>query len=100
MFMMYSRLTIVLVTVLGLIATPMYGEKVIIKTEKPYKNIVRQIERLGGTVTWQYAYADAIAADIPDSAIGAVKAQLPAGAVRKDHIVNIPPARVIGTEHP
>jgi hypothetical protein len=40
-------------------------EKVLIRTRKPYNNVVAKIESLGGRVKHQYKYIDAIAAEVP-----------------------------------
>jgi hypothetical protein len=45
-------------------------EKVLIRTSKPYQSLVNKIETLGGKVTQQYKYVDAIAAEIPRRLVG------------------------------
>lgn len=68
------------------------AEPVIIKAKKPYDRLVKTIESAGGTVTHQYKYINAIAADVPDAALPAVRKLVGSGAVRKDGIVEQPQA--------
>ncbi len=49
------------------------GEPVIIRTKKPYAAVKQRIAALGGTVTYEFVYADGIAADIPAAKIDALK---------------------------
>lgn len=72
------------------LTTAWAGEKVLIRASKPYDALVAAIQRNGGTVSYQYKYVDAIAAEIPSGALPAISAMLPAGAVTKDLIVNAP----------
>jgi subtilisin family serine protease len=65
-------------------------EKVLIRASKPYSSLVNKIRSLGGTVTQQYKYADAIAAEIPRDALGSLRNSVPAGAITKDLIVPAP----------
>src|SRR5258705_8669532 len=66
------------------------GEKVLIRASKPYQSLVNKIEALGGKVTQQYKYVDAIAAEIPRSALNSVRSELAPGAISKDLIVPAP----------
>ena len=66
------------------------AERVIIKTPKPYQQLVQRIEQSGGLMTYQFKYVDAIAADVPDAFLRSLRAGLPEGAVRKDLIVDLP----------
>jgi subtilisin family serine protease len=66
------------------------GEKVLIRTSKPYQSLVNKIEAVGGKVTQQYKYVDAIAAEIPRNSLGAVRSELAPGAISKDLIVPSP----------
>ncbi|MBI2928444.1 MAG: S8 family serine peptidase [Verrucomicrobia bacterium] len=67
-----------------------YAEKVLIRSPKPYDKIVNEVQKQGGTVTHQFKYINAIAADVPDATLKTIRAQLPAGAVTKDVEVNAP----------
>ncbi len=44
------------------------GEKVLIRTAKPYDKLVAAIQQNGGTVTHQFKYVQGLAADIPAGA--------------------------------
>lgn len=72
------------------LALPAAAERVIIQVKKPYDSMVRKIERLGGTVRFQYKYVDAIAAEIPDGAMDEVREGLPIASVHKDLEVPLP----------
>src|SRR5258705_9123243 len=65
-------------------------EKVLIRASKPYRSLVNKIEALGGRVTQQYKYVDAIAAEIPRSALSDLRSDLAAGSISKDLIVPAP----------
>lgn len=67
-------------------------QKILIKTPKPYTNVVSKIAKLGGTVTYQYQYVDGIAAEIPDSARASVEAMVGSDNVAKDDMVYMPVA--------
>jgi subtilisin family serine protease len=66
------------------------SERVLIRTSKPYQPLVDKIEALGGKVTQQYKYADAIAAEIPRSALRGLRSSVVPGAITKDLIVPAP----------
>ena len=51
---------------------------------------MNRIEALGGKVTQQYKYVDAIAAEIPRSALISMRSGLAAGSISKDLIVPAP----------
>ena len=68
------------------------GAAVLIRAAKPYSNLVSAIEQRGGKVTHQFHYINAIAAEIPDDALSAIHALLPAGSVSKDLVVDLPQA--------
>jgi len=74
------------------LCSPVFAERVLIRSPKPYNKIVKEIERQGGKVTHQYKYIDLIAAEVPDVKLGAVRSQLPEGAVTKDWEINGPKA--------
>lgn len=65
-------------------------EKVLIRSSKPYTSLVNKIQSLGGTVTQQYKHADAVAAEIPRSALPGLKSSVPAGAISKDVTIPLP----------
>jgi len=77
----------------GLLTTSLlFGqlEPVMIRTPKPYKNLVDAIQARGGKVTYQYKYVNAIAAEISAGELGAIAAMVAPGAVSKDLIVAAP----------
>jgi subtilisin family serine protease len=65
-------------------------EKVLIHTPKPYQSVVESIQAAGGTVTHQYKYVDAIAAEVTREALRGVRSFLRVGAVTKDVPVPAP----------
>lgn len=65
-------------------------EQVLIRVAKPYTDVVRAIEQLGGRVTLQYQHFDALAAEIPRSQLAALTAVTGAGKITKDLIVPAP----------
>jgi len=65
-------------------------ESVLIETPKPYDNVVRAIETLGGRVTYQYAYVNAIAAEIPETGYVAVSSVPGVSAVYRDEVITKP----------
>ncbi|HJU72201.1 MAG TPA: hypothetical protein VJ717_00535 [Gemmatimonadaceae bacterium] len=83
----------------GSIALPAQGpssrEKVLIRAPKPYGALVAQIVANGGTVTYQYEYIDAIAAELPASALTAVRDRVGTAAISKDLNIELP--RDVGT---
>jgi subtilisin family serine protease len=66
------------------------AEHVIIRTAKPYGKVIAEIEARGGKVTHQFRYVDALAAEIPEQALAAVRALAGASAMQKDFIVPAP----------
>ena len=62
-------------------------ERILIETPKPYTNVVNTIIALGGQVTHEYTYANAIAAEVPQSAMQSLRLALPSGAGQEDHLV-------------
>jgi hypothetical protein len=64
--------------------------RVIIRTPKPYDEVVRTIEAMGGRVTHQYRYVDAIAAEVPDRAMESVREMVAPHAISKDILVERP----------
>lgn len=63
---------------------------VIVHTEKPYKLVIRAIEKLGGTVTAKYVNVDGLAVQIPADALAALSSIEEVVSVEKDMIVNLP----------
>jgi serine protease AprX len=66
------------------------AQAVIIKCERPCATIVDAVERNGGSVTYRYRYVDAIAAELTPRALIAVRQLAEPGALRKDHVVQLP----------
>jgi hypothetical protein len=70
-------------------------ENVIIQTPKPYSKLVADIRALGGLVTQQYKYVDAIAAGIPSNAMDALRSAAGSATIIKDLTIPAPgPAAV------
>ena len=67
-------------------------ENVLIATPKPYDRVVATIRSLGGNVKHQYTYVDGIAADVPTSAMTALRTLLGSNAISKDEMVAHPVA--------
>jgi serine protease AprX len=67
-------------------------ERVIIKTSKPYQSAIAAVQSRGGKVTHTFQYVDAIAAEMPQSALAAVRAALGANSVQKDLVISLPAA--------
>jgi subtilisin family serine protease len=68
------------------------GERVLIRASKPYASLVSKITKLGGKVTHQYKYIDAVAAEIPRSALGSVRSLVGPAAITKDEEIPAPAA--------
>jgi subtilisin family serine protease len=66
------------------------GAKVIIRAAKPYGALKARIEALGGRVTYEYKYVDAIAAELPRNALPALRDMVGTAAITKDEIINLP----------
>jgi subtilisin family serine protease len=64
--------------------------KVLIKAAKPYSSVASTISSLGGSVVYQYKYVDAIAAEIPTSALTALRNVVGTGAITKDELIALP----------
>jgi subtilisin family serine protease len=65
-------------------------EKVLIRTEKPYGQLVSTIEAMGGRVTYQYKYVDAIAAEIPQESLRVIRTMVGPTAISKDLLIPAP----------
>lgn len=59
---------------------------------KPYTSVVSDVERLGGTVSFQYQYINALAATVPASAIAELTENGNIVFLYKDTIIELPPA--------
>jgi len=66
------------------------GGRVLIRAPKPYAPVVEAIASRGGRVTHQYRYWDAIAAELPPTAVAAVAKLVGAEAITKDHVIPAP----------
>ena len=66
------------------------GIRVIVHTAKPYKKLVDAIEDMGGTVTIQYQNVDAVAAQLPSSALKVLGALPAVTRIEKDRMVELP----------
>jgi subtilisin family serine protease len=65
-------------------------EHVLIRVSKPYAPIVARVQSVGGTVTHQYRYVDAIAADVPFASVGALRDLVGTAALSKDQEIRLP----------
>jgi subtilisin family serine protease len=59
-------------------------EKVLIRAGKPYARLRTQIAGLGGRVTHEYKYIDAVAAEVPAGAMAALAGMLGESSITKD----------------
>jgi hypothetical protein len=59
-------------------------QKVLIRTSKPYTRLVRTIEAMGGRVTHQYRFVNAIAAQVPPDGVFALRGMVGKNAITKD----------------
>jgi subtilisin family serine protease len=66
------------------------GEKVLIRTAQPYDALVASIQSLGGRVTYQYKYMDAIAAEVPRKVLASLRDKIGVGNITKDEIIPLP----------
>jgi subtilisin family serine protease len=87
-------LTLILVLALAVTATLAQtgdpGERVLIRTAKPYDALVASIQSLGGRVTYQYKYVDAIAAEVPRKVLASLREKIGVGNITKDEIIPLP----------
>jgi len=94
------RIQIVLLVLFASVAlrqTPPAREAVLIRTPKPYAHMVAEIQRLGGSVTRQFKYVDAIAAEIPTASMPQLGRVIVPGAIEPDTL--IPTPKVSQPEH-
>jgi subtilisin family serine protease len=68
-------------------------ENVLIRTAKPYSDVVEAIDSVGGTVTHRYQHFDGIAARVPRSELRAVWAITGPESITKDLMVPAPAPR-------
>ena len=87
-------LTLVLVLALAVTAARAQsgdpGEKVLIRSAKPYDTLVADIQSRGGRVTYQYKYVDAIAAEVPRNVLASMRDKIGVGNITKDEIIPLP----------
>jgi hypothetical protein len=69
--------------------TPASAEPVIVKCQASCADVVAAVRRAGGTVTYQYKYVKAVAADVPTAGLQAVRRAAGEGSVRKDLAVTV-----------
>ena len=79
-----------LIAVVALVATPAWADSVIIRCARPCTQVIDAVAQSGGRVTYRFRYVDAIAAEVPFVALGAVRAVAGAGAIRKDLLLDLP----------
>jgi len=75
-------------------------QSILIETHKPYDAVVAAIQSRGGSVTKQFKYVDAIAADVPVDTLSVIRTMVGAAKVTKDEDVAIPTAMPAGPDHP
>jgi len=82
------------VVVVALAALPLGAadseEGVLIRAIKPYTSVKSAVAAVGGRVVREFKYVDAIAAEVPKSAVAALKAMVGAATVTKDEVVSAP----------
>ena len=66
------------------------AEKVLIRAPKPYSALVSRIQSLGGQVTHQYTYLNAVAAEVPRGALPELRRAVGATAITKDDEIAAP----------
>ena len=91
-----NRLLLTLMLLLALAVTATLaqtgdpGEKVLIRTAKPYDSLVAEIQSRGGRVTYQYKYVNAIAAEVPRNVLASMRDKIGVGNITKDEIIPLP----------
>src|SRR5262245_5850522 len=65
-------------------------ERVLIHASKPYTNVVSRVQAAGGRVRHQFKYVDAVAAEVPRSAVPALRDIAGVSEVSKDVIIPAP----------
>jgi subtilisin family serine protease len=99
-FRLIALIPIVVVLTLNLAAqtaTDATGsnEKVLIRSSKPYDDVVSRIEATGGKVSHSYKYVDAIAAEIPRDSLDEIRSLVGPSMITKD--VTIPAPMSVNT---
>lgn len=74
-------------------ASAFADQRVIVKARKPYAAVKQRIASLGGTVTYEFANADALVVTVPDSQINALKAIAGVDYVVEDRVLPNPAPR-------
>jgi subtilisin family serine protease len=69
---------------------PVVREKVLIRAAKPYASVVARVQSLGGVVTYQYRYIDAVAADVPVGGLSGLRDLVGTAAISKDLAIDLP----------
>ena len=67
-----------------------HTERVLIRAAKPYSRLKAQIEGLGGRVTHEYKYVDAVAAEVPAGELAALAGMVGDSAISKDVLIANP----------
>jgi len=65
-------------------------ERVLIRAGKPYDRVRAQIAGLGGRVTHEYKYVDAVAAEVPSGSLAALAGMVGDSAISKDTVIANP----------
>jgi subtilisin family serine protease len=89
-----KSLALLLALVIGALATGAAWadntEKVLIRAGRPYTQLRAQIAGLGGRVTHEYKYVDAVAAEVPAGALAALAGMVGDSAISKDVVIANP----------
>jgi serine protease AprX len=99
MFRLRSLAVVLVAIVLGL-SVPLPAqvsgpsERVLIRASKPYASLVSRVQSLGGRVTYQYKYIDAIAAELPLAGLTSLRDLIGTAAITKDLEMRLPEQRV------
>jgi serine protease AprX len=89
--MRISRLAVLFMGVL-LLSSSLFAEGVLIRCERPCDAAKAAVTNVGGEVTIEYRYINAIAAEVPDKGYSVLSLALPAGSVTRDPIEYLPEA--------
>lgn len=91
---MKRLVSLFLVLCLTAFASAQNRQAVLIKSSKPYDKLVASIEKMGGTVMYQYKYVDGIAAEVPESAMSSLEKMVGPENLAKDELVYMPQAKL------
>ena len=83
-------IVVLIAVVAGSLTAANPSQKVLIRAAKPYTSASQAVTSLGGTVVHQFKYVDAIAAEVPQDALSALKATLGSTAVSRDDEIAAP----------